>query len=266
MFDEQGTPTFRNDRETDWFLGVAVTYDLEDEEELFNTCSELLGLLNKRPLKNAKIHKERANGIAQLIANLPIQIVVSSLNLSNSDLQRVITLYEELGSLLRKRHRHVRGRPIAQILHSHILDECIFKSITNYMDINQISSKFSIYIDDWSIPTNDMEIYLNGRSGSINNKMNSLYKRYGSDFRIDISPISLLKEDSLRKRFIDEITSSVSRSFLKSENERYSEVPINSILANEINQYEEITDKEIEFVNFFMNINLKNPPVNYVAG
>ena len=41
LFDEQGTPTFGTKRYTDWFLGVAVVYDLEKETEIFSTCDAL---------------------------------------------------------------------------------------------------------------------------------------------------------------------------------------------------------------------------------
>jgi len=147
LFDEQGTPTLRPDRETDWFLGVAVTYDLANEKEIFSTCSKLFGLSNVRPLKNNRISNLRAERISTLVTELPIQTIISSVNLSNDEFQRVVTLYEELENMLRKKHRQIRERPIAQILHSQVLDECLFKSIMNYMERHLTSSAFSVHVD-----------------------------------------------------------------------------------------------------------------------
>jgi hypothetical protein len=149
LFDEHGTPTFKKERETDWFLGVAVTYDLNHQSEIFNKCDKLFGMSNKSGIKNDKISVTRATEIAKLVVQIPIHIFIGSINLSLPVLQEIIQLYEELGNVLREKHRQIRGRPINQILHSHILYECLFHSITNYVESNQSDSEFSIYIDDW---------------------------------------------------------------------------------------------------------------------
>jgi hypothetical protein len=116
LFDEQGTPTFQPDRETDWFLGVTVAYDLTDEEEIFCSCSELFGLSKTKPLKNRHINNARAERLSDLVIKLPIQIVIRSVKLNNEEFQHVLTAYEQLGNELRKKHRHVGERNIAQIL------------------------------------------------------------------------------------------------------------------------------------------------------
>ena len=82
------------------------------------------------------------------------------MNLANKEFHQVLTLYEQLGNQLRKKHRQVGGRKIAQILHSEIFDECLLKSIINYMERRLTSSAFSVYMDNWSIPKDDLEIYL----------------------------------------------------------------------------------------------------------
>lgn len=76
LFDEHGTPTFGPKRETDWYLGVAVTYDLTDEKEILKTGSTLFGLFNRRPLKNWRISTGRAERTSDLVIELPIQTVV----------------------------------------------------------------------------------------------------------------------------------------------------------------------------------------------
>ncbi|HEX3033888.1 MAG TPA: hypothetical protein VHT73_01990 [Thermodesulfobacteriota bacterium] len=243
LFDEQGTPTFRPDRETDYFLGVAVSYELYNEKEIFNTCNRLFGLSNNRPLKNRQISNSRAEEISDLIIQLPIQAVVRSLSLSNHEFQQVMTLYEELGNLLRRKHRQIRERPLAQILHSNILDECIFNSMVNNMERYPSNSIFSAYIDDWSISRNDIKIYLEYRSQSIEDRVNSLFEKFNMDCRIVFSPISLLNEDSPKKRLIDVFTSAISRSFLRDNNERFSKVPLQKILTIENNQYEDFTER-----------------------
>ena len=100
LFDEQGTPTFRPDRETNSFIGVTATYELSDEEDIYKSCNELFGLSNTEPLKNRHITKTRAEDISNLLIRLPIRITISSVDLSNSDLQKVVTLYEEFGNLM----------------------------------------------------------------------------------------------------------------------------------------------------------------------
>ncbi len=63
LFDEFGTPTFRTDRESDYFLGVGVVYPREVEDDLFKQADELFGLSNRNPLKNSRIAVPRAENI-----------------------------------------------------------------------------------------------------------------------------------------------------------------------------------------------------------
>ncbi len=261
LFDEQGTPTFRTDRETNSFLGVAITYDLYDEDNLLNQCNQLFGLSKTRPLKNKDISNTRVVNISNLLIELPIQIIISSVDLSNAEFEEVVTLYEEFGNVMRKRYRNIRERRLAHILHTKILDNCIYNSICDYAERNQRNSIFSIYIDDWAIPENDVNIYLEDRSLSFHKKINSLYQEFYSPFQISVPTILLLKEDNNRKRFIDVIASVISRSFLKKENERYSEIPFNTIINVDTNRYFEITNKTMKDFRDFMDESSRNPPV-----
>lgn len=253
LFDEQGTPTFRSDRETDSFLGIAITYNLSDEENIFSQCDELFGLSKAKPLRNNKISNSRIIHITNLIMQLPIQIAISSLDLSNSEFQKVVRSFEEFSNLMREKHRDVRERSLAHILHSQILDDCMFKLISNSALKNRMNNNFSIFIDNWSIPASDINIYLEQKSHSFESKINNLLHQFNFPFQIIVPTITLLNEDNIRKRFIGVIASVISRSFMQNNNERYSEYPLSSLMNIESNKYYEITKETMDILMKIMH-------------
>jgi len=259
LFDEQGTPTFGHDRETDWFLGVTVTYDLTDEKQIFSSCSELFGLSNQKPLKNNRISNSRAERISALAAELPLEVIINSVKLANDEFQQAVRLFEQFGNLLRARHREVGERNIAQILHSQIVDECIPHSIFGYVERHMTTSAFLVHIDDWSIPRSDVGIYLQGRTQSIQEKVNTFYEEQGPNLRVRVPPIALLDEDSPRKRLVNVIASAISRSFVREGSARLSQVPFHTLLANHVNRYEDITQATIDFIRRLMDDMSRNP-------
>lgn len=259
LFDEQGTPTFQPERETDWFLGVTVTYDLADEERILSSCSELFGLSNQKPLKNNRISNSRAERISALAAELPLEVIINSVKLANDEFQQAVRLFEQLGNLLRARHREVGERNIAQILHSQIVDECIPHSIFGYVERHMTTSAFLVHIDDWSIPRSDVGIYLQGRTQSIQEKVNTFYEEQGPNLRVRVPPIALLDEDSPRKRLVNVIVSATSRSFMREGSARLSQVPFHTLLANHVNRYEDITQATIDFIRHLMDHISRNP-------
>lgn len=259
LFDEQGTPTFRSDRETNHFLGIAVTYNLVDEDQLIKQCDQLFGLSNKKPLRNRQISIKRINEISDLLLDLPIQIIVTSLDLSNTELESVVKVYEDFGNVMREKYRNVRERPLAHALHTRIVDECIFTSITDYAERKRDNLLFSIFIDDWAIPKNDVDIYLNERSLSFKNKINDLFRKFDFPFQLDVPSISLLKTDNNHKRLIGVIASVISRAFSNKTDDRYSDSPL-KLISNKNNKYFEITNKTIEFFRKVMDETLRNPP------
>ncbi len=259
LFDEQGTPTFQPERETDWFLGVTVTYDLADEERILSSCSELFGLSNQKPLKNNRISNSRAERISALAAELPLEVIINSVKLANDEFQQAVRLFEQLGNLLRARHREVGERNIAQILHSQIVDECIPHSIFGYVERHMTTSAFLVHIDDWSIPRSDVGIYLQGRTQSIQEKVNTFYEEQGPNLRVRVPPIALLDEDSPRKRLVNVIASATSRSFMREGSARLSQVPFHTLLANHVNRYEDITQATIDFIRHLMDHISRNP-------
>lgn len=259
LFDEQGTPTFQPERETDWFLGVTVTYDLADDERILSSCSELFGLSNQKPLKNNRISNSRAERISALAAELPLEVIINSVKLANDEFQQAVRLFEQLGNLLRARHREVGERNIAQILHSQIVDECIPHSIFGYVERHMTTSAFLVHIDDWSIPRSDVGIYLQGRTQSIQEKVNTFYEEQGPNLRVRVPPIALLDEDSPRKRLVNVIASATSRSFMREGSARLSQVPFHTLLANHVNRYEDITQATIDFIRHLMDHISRNP-------
>jgi hypothetical protein len=262
LFDEQGTPTFGPKRDTDWFLGVAVVYDLEREKEIFSTCNVLFGLANSKPLKNDRISTPRAERISNLVTKLPVQIEVNSVNLADNKFQQTLTVYEQLGNELRKKHRQVGERKISQILYSQILVETVFTSIVNHLEHNLVSSAISVYVDHHCFPVNDIRIHLESWAQRIEQDVNSFYKQHGPVIYVRTMPVSLMKQDSPQKRFVDVITSVVSRSFLREDSKRFSQVPLQTLLTNDVNRHEDITQKTTVFVMRLMDEMLREPPVS----
>jgi hypothetical protein len=149
---------------------------------------------------------------------------------------------------------------LSHIIHTTILDECIFQSICNYSERAQLNSIFSIHIDDWPIPAADIEIYLKERSQSFESKLNGLFQGHNFQFHIRVLPISLLNVDKERKRFIGVLASVISRSFMHREDERYSEKPINFIVKSDTHIYVDITQKSIGIFRKVWDKSLRNPP------
>lgn len=222
LFDESGTPAISDDPRTDWFLGVGVVYEQSDEEVIFSKCKADFGLANSGPLKNDRIRNSRVVRIADLLADLPVSIYLSSVNTADPMLRQIIVDYECFGNDARLVSRGVRERPIAQIIYSHVLSHCMFNSIVGHLAARGGDAAFAVFIDDWSIPENDTDISLEYRA-------TSLYKeilRNGADYAkgrlVSIAPLERLTKDSSRKRFVDVVASTFSRAYLATNNPRYS--------------------------------------------
>ncbi len=222
LFDESGTPAISFDQRTDWFIGVSVTYDETDEDVIFSKGKADFGLTNSKPVKNHRIANSRAVGIAQLLADLPVSIFVSSVNTANPTLREIIVDYESFGEKARRKFRQARKRPIAQIIHSHIRDHCLFNLITCYFNTGGDDAAFAIFIDDWSIPENDVDISLRLTAKSLYEKISYLCNEFAQGRLVSIAPLELLDRDSSRKRFIDVVTSTFSRAYLTMNNQKYS--------------------------------------------
>ncbi|MCH7733371.1 MAG: hypothetical protein IIB44_12840 [Candidatus Marinimicrobia bacterium] len=253
LFDEHGTPTFRDDRESDYFVGVGVSSNLVYWDRIINECRSLFGLDNSRPVKNRNLGLSRINTISSLLLTLPITWVVIVLDLSNEDLIRVINLYNEYGNELRRHHRGIRGRPVAQILYQQIINHVIFESIQRDIELNPIDTNFNIYIDNWSIPINDRTTMIDLMRSSMEARTNEITTSYFPNASVTINNYELLIEDSHKKRFIDIITSVASRAFFPESDERYSSQVDTIITSNQSIFYEDITSTTTEFLIDFMN-------------
>jgi hypothetical protein len=262
LFDEQGTPTFRPDREMDVFLGIAVLYSIFHEDHIFKSTKALFGLSNSKPLRNNRISGDRIDEISKLLYSLPVQLSIASVNLSDSQFQQSVKLHEKLGDQLRPRHRSVKGRPLAHIIHQFVLVECIFQSIWNYSGRTQRNSRFLIHIDDWSIPISDRNIYLEELSRLLEVNISRSIQNLDIQFQIKVPAISLLNKDSKRKRFIGVLASAISRSFMSQDDERYSDKPIRFINNCNINKHFDITGKTVNFLREYWDKSLRNPPEN----
>jgi len=158
---------------------------------------------------------------ATLLSRLNLLIDIFYLDLGNKDLQNTVKLYEEFGNVFREKYRGERHRPSAQILYSHLLEHTLFSSISHFLELNQISSKFSVFIDNWAIPSCDTNIILKDTSKLITQKNNEICHQFFPGVSTICDDIELLVNDSSRKRFIDVLTSVVSRNFLEDVNPKY---------------------------------------------
>lgn len=221
LFDETGTPTLRGDNRTDWFLGIGVAYEQAQEAIVFAECTELFGLKNTRPLKNDKISNSRILEIATYLTKLPLLIQVSSINRTDMSFRRVMERYANFGNKARREFRGVRERPVAQIIHSQVLDNCLFNVIVAYIEANEADAKFDIFIDDWAVPAKDTEIALIGRANCLCKHISEFCENCGMGRPVSIAPIKMLASDSDRKRFVDVVASTISRAYLKKDNPRF---------------------------------------------
>jgi len=222
LFDESGTPGIGFDQRTEWFIGVGVRYELAKEDVIFSKATADFGLANTKPLKNDRITNTRAISIAKLLADLPANIYVSSVNTADPIFREIIVAYERFGEKARRKFRQARKRPIAQIIHSHVRDHCLYNLITGHFNEGGDDAAFAVFIDDWSIPERDIDISLRYSARSLHEKISRDCEEFGQGRLLSIAPFELLNADSSRKRFIDLIASTFSRAYLKTNNEKYS--------------------------------------------
>lgn len=222
LFDESSEPVISDDYRTDWFIGVGVAYEKSDEEIIFSKSKAHFGLMNSKPLKNDRISNNRVIKIIKVLEDLPVSIYVSGVNTANPILRKVIGDYECFGEKNRLKFRKVRKRPIPQIIHSQVLDHCLFNLIVSYFEDRGSEAAFDVFIDNLSIPENDIYISLEHRATSMFNKIWSLCSDFAQGRLISIAPLELLSKDSSRKRFVDVVASTFNKAYLKPNYKKYS--------------------------------------------
>lgn len=254
LFDEFGTPTFKPTRESNSFIGVGALYELKNENRIFEICDNKFGLSNSKPKKNNSIGKNSAQSIANQLLDLPIQFIVREYKLDNNRFQKTIQFYEEFGNHSRTIFRKTtKNRPIAQILHTSILDHSLFDLIyTHLFNNNYTNNLYEIYIDNWSIISIDKHTYLEGRIESMESKIKNKLKEENIEKILSIPRIDLLIEDTKRKRFIDIVTSVITRFYTKYE---YTKEPFTntSLKLKDKVDYADVTSVQVAFIENFIN-------------
>jgi len=184
-----------------------------------------VGLSNKKPLKNVDIRLSRAKKISKVIGSQKyIRILSRYLNLDNLELKEIVGSYKKTGNEARKKCRKIdKERKEAQILHTAILDNCLFDIIVDYLESESVDSRkynFGIFIDTFDYPVPDRPILVDSTSSSLEEKIQEdIQDNLNKDYDISVRPIKLLDDDiSKRKRLIDVITSIISRAFRDKNN------------------------------------------------
>lgn len=149
LFDESGTPQIVGKYRNEWFLGCGVIYEQSAEIEIFARCSEAVGLCKNKPMKNHRISIDRVIRIARILTDLPLTIYVSGIDTTDPEFRRIVKDYMRFGRKTRAIHRpEVRDRSIGQIIHSHVLDHCLFHSIADYFESGGSDAHVSLFIDN----------------------------------------------------------------------------------------------------------------------
>jgi len=249
LFNEYGTPTLNHDRENEIFVGVAVSYKKSDEEIIFKKVENVIGFNKTKPLKNAQISTRRAIEIAESIISLPLYLSVITIDLNSREFVETITTYHQRSNEIGTSERNIKNRPIAQIIHSKVLSNCLFEAITLCHENSSEMYEFEIFIDNWSIPKKDISTYLQYRSESLCRNIKRLFPN------VNFNPIELLNRDNRKKRFIDVVTSIISRNFDSISSNKYSDAPFNLLFSSESIRARkvDITEKETDLMNKMLN-------------
>ena len=254
LFDEFGTPTFKNNNTSDFFLGVAALYELSDEDKIFNALDGHMGLSNTKSLKNGRIKVARANEIAKEIVKHDVKINAKYLDLTNPLLHHYTEFYTKFGNFSRNLWRRVKDSKDAHFLHSQILEDCLFDIISRFIEDNTPGKyRFEICIDDWSYPTTDRNIVLEYSPQSLQKHIQEFIN--GSiikDAVIIIEPIKFFGSINIRREsFIDALTSIISRSFIDRDNNKFDLQPLNELIKGIGNNIviEDITVATINFTH-----------------
>lgn len=206
-------------------------------------------------MKNSELSSSRIERIGNHLLELPISLTVISVDLSNSKLAEIVGLYQEYGDLLRERHRGVRGRPINQIIYQQVINHAIFWSTQKEIECNPGNTNFSVFLDNWAFSRADVNIALGLTRESMQLRTNEILAEYFEGVYVTFDEITLLEVDSRDKRFIDVVASAVSRSYLPSTSERFSD-RMYDIIHCDIHPklyVEDITQTTIEFLNTVMD-------------
>lgn len=261
LFDESGRAIL-SPTDPHIFLDVGVLYKENEEGYLFTTCDKLFRLSTKEPLKNANISDELVQVIANKIVELNIPITCIWIDLNDKNLVRVLENYRDFLIELRRYHNLQGNRKIAHILHDRILDKNIFEILDFLSDISDITIRLKPYIDMWPIPSLEKKVKLISRSNSIEEKIKEITHYFEQNISFKVEEFKLLEnKKNKRKRFIDIITSIVSRAFIKVNDSEYICDPSNIYPTKSIIQFIDYTQEIVVHTNRITDDFLKNNPV-----
>ena len=253
LFDEFGTPSFKDINTNNYFMGVSALYELDKEEDILNALDQSMGLSKSKPLKNDKIGKQRAITISNAAGKQDLHVTVGYLDLSDSELRQSIDTYLKFCDKSREKYRGImKKRKETHFFHSQLSNHCLFDVIINYLINNSGKYHFNIFIDDWIYPESDRDIALEYTPKKLQQRLRDyLIKNLNQDARILIDTIQTLKTDSSkRKRFIDALTSICSRTFIDKKNLKYDPQALD-ILKNKLKnkiKVENLTKETIQLV------------------
>ncbi len=222
LFDESGRAIL-SPTDPHIFLGAGVLYNESNEDYLFKTCDELFCLSTKKPLKNENIDDGLVQIIAIKIIELNIPITCTWIDLNDKKLNITIESCIDLLGELKKYHNLRGSRKKAHYLHDKILDKNIFDLLSLFLyNKNNVMYKINPFIDNWSIPKLEKKVSLKYRSVSIEKRIQEILNNFDQNISFKVEDIQLLENpEDKRKRFIDVITSAVSRAFKKVNETEY---------------------------------------------
>ena len=254
LFDESGTPQIFGKYRREWFLGCGVWYEQPVKTDIFARCNDAFGLSRNRPMKNNRISTDRAIRIARVLMDLPLSISVSGIHTTDPEFRRIVKNYKRFEKKARATHRpEVRDRSIGQIIHSHLLDHCLFHSISGYFEAGGSDAHVSVFIDNWSPPNNDVGAYLKERVAALHRSISPNCLKHHIGRPISIRRIELLRDDTFRKRFVDVVASVVSRAYLKTDNPRFSREPFDILQESGTANFSDATRYSIGLMQMMMN-------------
>jgi len=265
LFDEYGTPSFKNNATSGHFMGVCALYQLSDEQQIFKALEKPMGLPNTHPLKNSKIGKSRAKEIAAEVSNNNFYITAIYIDLSNNQLKQTVNDYLNVSNFGRKIWRRVEGRKEAHLIHSQLLLHSIFQSFITYLDDNSEDNiQLSTFVDKFRYLKSDLDIILNYSSQNLNKHVKKFLDEKPID--VNIEPFVFLTRENIlgiRKRIIDGLCSIISRSIFDVKSEKFDLQPKNLIekgLGYRF-KYEDLTNETIQFLNNSMYDDIQNTKI-----
>ncbi|GJM14786.1 MAG: hypothetical protein DHS20C13_01130 [Thermodesulfobacteriota bacterium] len=253
LFDEFGTPSFKDTTSSGNFLGVSALYTANNEVKIFRSLGTSMGLSNSQPVKNNRITKNRANKIASQVSLNNLYITARYLDLNNEQLEETSINYLNVSNLGRKIFRGVKERKDVHLLHSQILLSCVFDNIVRFLDCNDGDNyRFYIFIDSFSYPKSDSYIVLDYCSENLQKHVQKFQDESINNKNVFIEPLEFFTKSMVkRERLIDCLNSIISRSILDSKSDKYDLEPRNIIQQglDKRFSFQDITNDTIIFLH-----------------